>query len=261
MKLRGIVRLAAAAATATALLVGGLAAPSSAAAGDDLGDIDFPGAALVFEEPVYAATAPTKGCAGIDTGKAVADKDGWLFDKPEGRWTDLQYIFLFVKNGGQSYDDLVVLVLDDEGVYTFVETDPTALAKRLTANALANTKAEKLPLPTGPAPAGVSGSLADGGGWLKTPAGWALAVGVALTDPLQEGTFNLVRACAAAAEPSSPASPSPVVPSSPAPGAGPQLPVTGTNVWVLTGAGAALVAAGAFLFVAYRRRQRVKFVA
>ncbi|WP_344501935.1 LPXTG cell wall anchor domain-containing protein [Dactylosporangium maewongense] len=260
MKLRGIARLAATAAAATALLVGGLAAPSSAAAGDDLGDIDFPGAALVFEEPVYAATAPTKGCAGIDTGKAVADKDGWLFDKPEGRWTDLQYIFLFIKNGGQTFDDIVPIVLDADGVYTFVESDPTALAKKLTTKAL-NGKTAKVDLPTAPAPAGVSGSLVDGGGWLKTPAGWALAVGIALTDPLQQGTFNLVRACAAAAEPTSPASPSPVVPSSPAPGAGPQLPVTGTNVWVLTGAGAALVATGAFLFVAYRRRQRVKFVA
>ncbi|MET7427374.1 LPXTG cell wall anchor domain-containing protein [Dactylosporangium sp. NPDC005555] len=39
------------------------------------------------------------------------------------------------------------------------------------------------------------------------------------------------------------------------------MPTTGTNIWLLTGGGAALIAVGAVLFMAHRRRQSVKFVA
>ncbi|GAB3854443.1 LPXTG cell wall anchor domain-containing protein [Dactylosporangium cerinum] len=252
MQSRGIIRLAAAAA-ATALLVGGLGAPAHAAD-------PFPGALLLLEEPVWAADAPTKGCAGIDTGTAVVGKDGWLFSKPEGRYTDLQYVFLFVKDDGEDEDDFIELLLNADGVATLdvsgIPTDPEnpeALAKALGAKVLANKSADKLEFPTNPAPAGVTGALTDDGGWLRTPAGWALVIGGAFTDPpLKDATFNLVRACAAAAAPTSNA------PSTPA---GPQLPITGTNVWVLSGAGVALIAVGAVLFLAYRRRQSIKFVA
>ncbi|MEV4135536.1 LPXTG cell wall anchor domain-containing protein [Dactylosporangium sp. NPDC049742] len=91
-------------------------------------------------------------------------------------------------------------------------------------------------------------------------AGWWLGAGVGLTNPpLQDATFDLVRACVAATD----TSPRPSAPVSPSPSAsgGPSLPVTGTNIWLLTGGGAALIAVGAVLFMAYRRRQSVKFVA
>lgn len=266
MNLRGTRRLALAATALTAaLLVGGLGAPAYAEEGEDPGDIDFPGATLLLDQPVWAANAPVKGCAGIDTGTAVPGKDGWLFSRPEGRYTDLQYVFLFVKGDGETIDDLVPLVLNADGVFTFAEPvdpgNPEVLAKSLQANAkkasalAAGENPGGLELPTGPAPAGVSGKLTDGGGWIRTPAGWALAFGGAFTEPMLEGaTFTLVRACAAGGD----TTPSPAA--SPTPG-GPSLPVTGTNVWLLSGAGVALVAVGAVLFLAYRRRQSVKFVA
>lgn len=263
MKLRGTTRLAAAAA-ATALLLGGLATPARAETGIDLGGVVYPGAVLAIDDPVLAATAPVKGCAGIDTGKAVADKDGWLFDKPEGKYTGLQYLFLYIKPDAKSLDDLVVLLLDADGIAA-VDTGglpPKELAKSLKAKALAaNKNAKAVEIPTVPAPAGVTGALTDGGGWVKTPAGWALGLGAAFTEPLlEQGTFDLVRACAAAPE----STPSPAAPSSPAaPGGtgGGSLPITGTNVWILSGAGVALIAAGVALFLAYRRRQHVTFVA
>lgn len=260
MKLGAIMRLAAAAA-ATALFVGGLGAPAHAGDEEDLADIDFPGATLVLDGPVWAAEAPVKGCAGIDTGTAVAGKDGWLFDKPEGRYTDLQYVFLYIKDDGEDLDDIIPLVLNGDGVFTFAEdANPEELAKSLKANALTASNADKLVLPTAPAPAGVTGTLTTDGGWLKTPAGWALVFGGAFTDPmLENAAFKLVRACAAGTDASPSASPA--VSTSPTPGGGSQLPVTGTNVWVLSGAGIALVAVGAVLFLAYRRRQSVKFVA
>lgn len=275
MKLRGFTRLAAAAA-ATVLLVGGFASPARAEG--DLGDIleglKFPGPVLTIDDLVLAATAPTQGCAKIDTGSAVVGKDGWLFNQPRGEYEDLAYVFIYLKPDPKTVDDIVMLLLDGDGVLSVDLGDPTPqeLVKSLNSDAAAAKAAAKVSaksakaaaaddwgFPTVPGPAGVGGVLGDGDSWIQTPAGWSLAFGAALTNPLLEtGSFDLVRACPAAAKPSASASPSPS--KSAAPG-GSELPVTGTNIWVLTGGGVALVAVGAVLFMAYRRRQSVKFVA
>ncbi|MFG2043434.1 LPXTG cell wall anchor domain-containing protein [Dactylosporangium sp. NPDC048998] len=264
MKLRGIVRAAAAAAV-TALFIGGLGTPAHAA-----GDDDFPGAILnIPDTGVWAATAPNKGCAGIDTGSPVAGKDGWLFSKPAGEYTDLQYLLIFFKGDIDEPTDIFPLILNSGGVFTFdlgdAPDDPEALAKAMTAKTQPKlTTKGAIQLPQAPAPDGVTGKLVTDGGWVKTPAGWGLFAGAAITEPLLSGrsTFDLVRACPASVTPSASASASPSPrPSLSASPTTPPLPVTGSDTWLLGGAGAAMVAAGVVLFVVYRRRQNVKFVA
>ncbi|HTJ38216.1 MAG TPA: LPXTG cell wall anchor domain-containing protein [Dactylosporangium sp.] len=257
MNLRGIAR-AAAAATVTALFIGGLGTPAHAAD-------EAPGALLnIPDTGVWAATAPNKGCAGIDTGVAVADKDGWLFNKPDGRYTDLNYVFVYI-NG--AIDDpnaeAFPLILNADGVFTFDlgdGEDPLTVEKALTAQSdqiTAKSNATAIELPTKPAPAGVTGQLVDDGGWIKTPKGWGLVFGFAVSVPLLENTtFDLVRACAAVAPTTQPTTPA----ASPSQ-SGPTLPVTGDNTGLMVGAGVAMVAVGAVLFVVYRRRRTVKFVA
>ncbi|GAA0724593.1 LPXTG cell wall anchor domain-containing protein [Dactylosporangium roseum] len=48
---------------------------------------------------------------------------------------------------------------------------------------------------------------------------------------------------------------------SPSPTPAPQLPVTGSNVPLISGIGGGLVVIGAVLFLTYRRRRNIKFVA
>jgi LPXTG-motif cell wall-anchored protein len=262
MKLRGFTRLAAATA-ASVLLVGMFAAPARAEGDDEIPPVDLDGAVLILDEPIQAASAPTKGCAGIDTGTAVKGTDGWLFSKPRGgEYTDLQYLFLYAKvDDPKTIDDLAFLLLNDDGVFLVDDSDaPTAqdLVKSLKADVTqaltAKLIADDYGIPTLPAPNGVTGKITETGAWIKTPAGWWLGAGVGLTNPmLEDATFELVRACVAAVD----TSPSPSL----SPSGGPSLPVTGSNIWLLTGGGAALVAVGAVLFMAYRRRQSVKFVA
>ncbi|MFG2040663.1 LPXTG cell wall anchor domain-containing protein [Dactylosporangium sp. NPDC048998] len=265
MKLRGIARIAAATA-ATALLIGGLGAParaeespstpaSSAPPPRTPGDIYL----NLPDEGVYAATAPKQGCTGIDTGAAVPGTDGWLFSKPAIYFEWITYVFGF---GDEKTNKLTILYMSPDGVFIDVvdgadeSTLASTVAKRK-ASLVKKSAAGDLPQR---APDGWTGYITKDGTWIKTPAGLLLLGGFALTVPTytdeQDVPFELVRACAppgAAISPS--ASPSP------SPGAGPPLPVTGTNVWVLTGAGVALIAVGVVLFIAYRRRQNVKFVA
>ncbi len=254
MKLRGIVRAATAVAV-TALLAGGLGAPAFA----EEEDPELPGAVLnIGESGVWAASYPSKGCAGIDTGVAVAGTDGWLFSKPAGKYKDLYYILFYFTGTFEEPTEIYPIILTSGGVFSYDLPDgveePEAVAKALSEKLSTQEKADvkaQIGLQF-PAPAGVTAKLVDSGGWVKTPAGWGLGLGVALSTPLlgEGSTFDLVRACAAPASPSTSPSPS-----------GPTLPVTGTNVWFLSGAGLALVAVGAVLFMAYRRRQSVKFVA
>jgi LPXTG-motif cell wall-anchored protein len=255
MNLRGIAR-AAAAATVTALFIGSLGTPANAE------EAPFPGGRLTVPiDGTWAATAPHKGCAGIDTGVAVPGKDGWLFSKPAGEYKDLNYVLGYGTGAADDEQAVpVILVLNSDGIFE-VDVDaeePDAIASALAAKRTEFTKAENendddvLDLPTKPAPAGVTGKLTEDGGWVKTPKGWGLYIGFALTDPLlTEGTFDLVRACAAAADPTPSASPT----------GGPSLPVTGSNTGTIIGVGAGMVFVGAVLFVVYRRRRNIKFVA
>jgi LPXTG-motif cell wall-anchored protein len=264
MKPRGITRIAAAAA-ATALLIGGLGAParaeespstppSSAPPHITYGEIylDIP------DSGVYAATAPNKGCEGIDNGVAVAGTDGWLFAKPAIYIEWITYALGFVDD---KTDKLTVMYMTPDGVW--IEVIDDADEAELAAAVAKKTAALAKKTADGPkaaglqrAPAGWSGYITKDGTWIKTPAGLRLVGGFAIPNPYymeeRDVPFTLVRACAP---------PGAVATPSPQPGAGPSLPVTGTNVWVLTGAGGALVALGVALFVAYRRRQNVKFVA
>ncbi|MET3421360.1 LPXTG-motif cell wall-anchored protein [Actinoplanes tereljensis] len=130
-----------------------------------------------------------------------------------------------------------------------------------------------------PAPAGVSGALLDDGAWLNTPAGWRLAFGALLVDGGSGGTFALTEICL----PAKAVSPAPTVSSSPtatvsssestspssqaaatssAPGAGGGgLPITGSGSGPLL-LGGAVVAAGALLLLAFRRRrEKIRFQA
>ncbi|MGI5246033.1 LPXTG cell wall anchor domain-containing protein [Dactylosporangium sp. CA-139066] len=255
MNLRGIAR-AATAATVTALFIAGLGTPAHAA------DDDAPGAILnVPDTGIYAATAPNKGCAGIDTGVAVAGKDGWLFSKPAGEYTDLNYVFIYANGpADDEKTDAVALVLNAKGVFELDVTgdDPQAIESALAAKSDQISKqasAKDIELPTKPAPAGVTGKLVDNGGWIKTPQGWGLFFGFAVSVPLLDSSFDLVRACAAAVDSSPTARPSA------SPSGGPSLPVTGDNTGLIVGVGAGMVLVGAVLFVVYRRRRNVKFVA
>lgn len=114
----------------------------------------------------------------------------------------------------------------------------------------------------GEAPAGVTGKLiADGAGaWLQTPAGWTLVTAV-LGHELSDSnvtTFDLLRVCL----PPVATVPAANVPVTTVPVAtGPTLPVTGANTAIITGGGLALVALGAALFLARRRRNTVRFIA
>jgi LPXTG-motif cell wall-anchored protein len=119
-----------------------------------------------------------------------------------------------------------------------------------------------------PVPAGVAGALFTDltGAWLQTPAGWLLGGGELVFDKRgTDGaeTFDLLRTCLPAAAPT--ASPSPttggVGGGTGTNTGGGSLPVTGTNVGILAGAGVLLIALGALLLVARRRRNAVKFTA
>ncbi|MET7427176.1 hypothetical protein, partial [Dactylosporangium sp. NPDC005555] len=181
MKLRGFTRLAAATA-ASVLLVGLFAAPARAEGDDNIPLDDLAEAVLKLDEPIQAASAPTKGCAGIDTGTAVKGTDGWLFSKPRGKYTDLQYIFLYLKvEEPKSIDDVAFLLLNDDGVF-LVDDEGALTAKDLVKSLKADVtraRAAKLVangygIPTLPAPKGVTGKITETGAWIKTPAGWWL---------------------------------------------------------------------------------------
>lgn len=241
MNLRGIAR-AAAAATVTALFVGGLGTPAHAG--------DEPAGAILnlpYSTGVYAATAPKKGCAGIDTGVAVADKDGWLFNKPPGQYAELNYVLSYIDGDFADPAHVYWLILNADGVFSLDISDG-----RDTPAPTAKSAAQAIPPLTLPAPAGVTGKLVDDGGWIKTPKGWGVVYGYALSKPmLDDVAFFLVRACAAANPSTHP----------PTPSGGPALPVTGDSTGLVIGAGVAMVAVGAVLFVVYRRRRNVTFVA
>jgi LPXTG-motif cell wall-anchored protein len=249
MNLRGIARLTAAA-FATTLLVGALGAPAFAEGEEDTGAI------LTIEDPVTAADFPTKGCEGIDDGKAVSGTDGWLYGKPKGEFTVTTYGLLYATD--DTFGTFYALVLDADGVHQFaLDSATTSKLKGADPEKAFATEAAGDEPPLLPPPAGVTGKLADGGGWVKTPASWLIVAGFADTTPVvTNGEFDLVRTCPSATQPAPSASAS-----HPAGGSGGgQLPVTGTNVWILSGVGIALLLAGGLLFMAYRRRS-VKFVA
>lgn len=279
MKLRGIVRAATAVAVTT-LVVGGFGAPARA---EDGGDIfgGLGGAVLTLDNaPVFAATAPTKGCAGIGNGSPVPDVDGWLYSKPDGDYEDLQYIFLYITGTADEPTGAHILWLNSDGITEIPFLGMTSVssaekaAKQLAAKAAAKAKNATTPgtptpsptpsgIPTVQPPQGVDGKLTSDGGWVRTPAGWGLFAGFAAMDPTPEGdsTFDLLRVCLPGVAPSTSPSTSATPQPSASATAGPSLPVTGTNVWMIGGAGAAMIVVGAALFMAYRRRKSVKFVA
>jgi LPXTG-motif cell wall-anchored protein len=258
MNLRGIAR-AACAATVTALFIGGLGTPAHA-------DETAPGSTLnVPDTGIYAATAPNKGCADIDNGVAATDNDGWLYSKPAGEYTDLNYVFIYADGPADSDKTAgVALVLNAQGVFALDVPGDSAAAienslKAKNSQIRKATSAKDIALPTKPAPAGVTGHLGDANGWIKTPKGWGIFGGFAVSIPLLDNTFDLVRACAAVA-PSTQPSPQPSASPS-ASSALPSLPVTGDNTGMIVGVGAGLVLAGAVLFLVIRRRRSIKFVA
>lgn len=276
MKLRGLAHLCAAAA-ASVLLVGAFSAPASAQEEEPVYVLQFD------EDGMLAADFTTKGCEGINGGSPVAGKDGWLFDNPKQDAKDYAYVFGFIT--GTDEEDFAILALTEDGVFSFNpsteeadapeeadalkddaviaevlpevsgETAPDTSASEpapdtSTSQAAPVTStsqeavAEEDPL-TAP-PAGVKGALSSTGGWLQTPAGWSLVIGFLYTNPAPtaEGEFHLVRTCPA-----------------PAGGGGAMLPITGTNIWLISGTGGMLVLAGGALFMLRRRRESVKFVA
>ncbi|WP_433201071.1 LPXTG cell wall anchor domain-containing protein [Dactylosporangium sp. CS-047395] len=265
MTLRGIARIAAATA-AVVLSIGGLGLPAQAeqTPSPSLSPAWPPAnpGNLYLEVPaggIRAATAPARGCAGIDTGVATPGTDGWLFAPPFVWYDWITFWFGFVD---EQEGTLTVLTMSQDGPTTWAidgADKPAvidAFAKHdsaLVVKLVGGHSATKWP-------AGWSGYL-SAKPWIKSPAGLLLIGGVAFTTPgyfeVKDTPFQLLRACAPGTVD---APPTPTAAPSAYPGAGPSLPVTGTNVWVLTGAGIALVAAGVALIVAYRRRRNVKFV-
>ncbi|GAA2634261.1 hypothetical protein GCM10010399_78550 [Dactylosporangium fulvum] len=254
MKLRGITRFGAAAA-ATTFVVAGLGAPA-----DARGPLDEVGVPVLSTQPTTADAFETKDCSGIADGKPATDAQGWLYSTPAGAGKVVNYVFFYKKNRGDG--DWVPLLLNDKGIF-LIDVDLNALKAVAPGDkkALVRAAGEEEPVPgeddfpVKPAPAGVSGKLTGKGGWVRTPDHWNIEFGFAETDPfLEEGSFELVSTClkAVAATPTS---------ASPSPSAGPQLPVTGSNVPLLSGIGGGLVVIGAVLFLTYRRRRNIKFVA
>ncbi|GAA3298003.1 LPXTG cell wall anchor domain-containing protein [Dactylosporangium vinaceum] len=268
MKLRGIKRIATATA-ATALLIGALGTPARAvetspspAKSPAVQTDETPGDIFldISDDGVYAATAPNKGCTGIDTGVAVAGTDGWLFGKPALEFESISYALAF---GDEKTGKLYILYVTPDGnLFQAIDGADEARAaaaiksKRATLSKRGANAA--IPAP----PAGWTAALTKDGVWAKTPAGLVLITGIAFTDPEYTGEkdvpFQLVRACPQQ-QPNT--SPSPSLSATPVAHPGPGLPVTGDNVGMITGAGVALLAAGLVLFFVYRRRKNVKFVA
>jgi LPXTG-motif cell wall-anchored protein len=246
MNFRGIAR-AVAAATLTAAFIGGLGTPAHAQpdlpgfflANVPVGGI-FAANPIPTTTPAPGTVNPFKDCVLIDDGVAVPDKDGWLFSMPPGEFSGLAYLLAFSApgNGGGVH----VLALTAKGVFT-------APDNKLAASADLNADLQ-------PAPPGVTGKLTvqfgNGGGWVKTPKGWGLTGGVVFVEGGSGNTFDLLRICPALA---------PTTPAAHPSTSGASLPVTGDNTGTMVGVGAGLVAAGVVLFVAYRRRRGVKFVA
>jgi LPXTG-motif cell wall-anchored protein len=291
---RGLVRVALAAGAAVA--VGALAAATPAAAQETTpaGAVPTGVASLdIPDDGVLAKNFATKGCAGIPGGAKVGT-DGWVFNQPAKGAKNIAYSLGFVKGTGDKIEILVFLV-DKDGL-TAYSVDPTKTqdggedkAKALVQRAEEGTAqgggqdgtggkkagsggdAGQPGLPDGvtkiPVPAGVAGALFTDltGAWLQTPAGWLLGGGDLVFD--KRGTdgaekFDLLRACLPAAVPST--SPSPTtggVGGGTGTNDGGSLPVTGTNIGILAGAGVLLIAVGSLLVAARRRRNAVKFTA
>lgn len=270
MKHRGLARLAVA---AGAVLAGAVMAANPAAATDS----EIGSATLKLSTvPTEAKNFGTKSCEGIPGG-AKAGTDGWVFSQPVTGTQGYGYIFGLI-DGDQR---VVVLGVDKDGV-TGLKVKGATLqglkagklsggeAKSLAKTAEGNTSPEESTSPEGDtssddveeiaAPEGVAGGVtATGEGWVQTPAGWQLASGALLYAPAVENApkeFSLLRVCVKAdvAPPAAPGAGG---------GNGQSLPVTGTNVAVLTSAGVLLigVGVGAVLFVMRRRRETTKFVA
>jgi LPXTG-motif cell wall-anchored protein len=292
---RGLVRAAVAA--SAAMIVGAIAAASPAAAQETTPAAAAPTGTATLNIPddgVLAKDFATKGCVGIPGG-AKTGTDGWLFNQPAKGTKTVIYTLGFLKHNGDKAEILVFLIAKD-GLKAF-SVDPTktndsgddkakALAQRAEQGATdgspdgkgkggteGNGGTPAQPgLPDGvteiPVPAGVAGALFTDltGAWLQTPAGWLLGGGELVFDKRgTDGaeTFDLLRTCLPAAAPT--ASPSPTTGgvgggTGTSTGGG-SLPVTGTNVGILAGAGVLLIAVGALLVVARRRRNAVKFTA
>lgn len=282
--------LARAAIAAGAMLLGATiaAVPAAAEEAPPVPPLDIPHAMLDLpgKPPLFAKDFPTKGCDGIKGG-AKAGTDGWVFDQPAQSAEN----FIYILGLADDKQKPVVLGLDNEGgvvnfdlgsilpdakslkAGTTDDSQVKSLAKAAesTDKALANAagEADVPPEPgTIPLPDGVAGGLTGKGGvWLQTPAGWGLVYGELLYDKPETGgpeTFHLVQVCTPAA-PTPGSSASASAPAAKASGTGggtgASLPVTGTNVAVLSGVGVLLVGVGALLFALRRRRDATKFVA
>jgi LPXTG-motif cell wall-anchored protein len=288
MKHRALVRVAVA---ALAVTVAGLVAASPAAAEEQPPTPQVSIATLDLKGKVTAGQFGTKSCEGVPGG-AKAGSDGWVFDQPAKDAENYAYILGFVDKASH----VVILGISEDGVETLepgsaeLTKTPESAVKSLTKAAAtqpgegggnatqpgegtkpdenkgdpkkaagdkgdpkkaAGNKGGDDPLggvKAAPAPAGVSGALLQGGGaWLRTPAGWVLAAGELLHDGTAVEKFHLVRTCVVAAP-------------GQGGGTGESLPVTGTNIGIVAGLGALLVALGGALLV-MRRRRTTKFVA
>ncbi|GGM10749.1 LPXTG cell wall anchor domain-containing protein [Dactylosporangium sucinum] len=258
LNLRGIARLGAVAASTTIVLAT-LGAPARA----EEPDYGFP---ILSTEPTTAVDYKTHSCEGIADGKPASRADGWRLGAPAKADRVVAYLALYSTSLDEDAD-IFPLYLDKDGLHSITDDDIEDAANltkaRAAAKAAAKVAEEDPDLPIGPAPSGFSGSLTDagaGGGWIRTSPGLWLVFAAAITEPeLTSGTFDLISTCVAADAPSSPAPSNPAPSASPTPG--PSLPVTGSNVGLISGIGAGLVALGAVLFVVYRRRRNIKFVA
>jgi LPXTG-motif cell wall-anchored protein len=292
---RGLVRAAVVA--SAAMIAGAVAAASPAAAQETAPAAAAPTGTATLNIPddgVLAKDFATKGCVGIPGG-AKTGTDGWVFNQPAKGTKTVIYSLGFIKGTGDNAEILVFLIAKD-GLTAF-SVDPTktkddgddkakALAQRAEEGATDGSQGGKGKggtegnggtttqpgLPDGvtqiPVPAGVAGALFTDltGAWLQTPAGWLLGGGELVFD--KQGTdgaetFDLLRTCLPATAPT--ASPSPTTGgvgggTGTSTGGG-SLPVTGTNVGILAGAGVLLIAVGALLVIARRRRNTVKFIA
>jgi LPXTG-motif cell wall-anchored protein len=281
---RGLVRIAV---TAGAAMIAGLMATTPAIATPTTPSTsDTPPAPLFFtplslpEGGLLAKDFKANGCDGIPGG-AKSDTDGWVFDQPLEGVKNRAYTFELVN---PKDEQPVMLWIDNEGIVALdLGKLPTIQGNKAGAHdakslldavkdakpttsaqvAAAPQPSHRSGLEVIPAPVGVAGGLiANGGAWLQTPAGWLLGSGALLHDNFVTSgpPFNLLRVCAPKV-----LSPSPVATASPSTGGagggnGEALPVTGTNVGIIAGAGVLLIGVGAMLFVV-RRRRGTRFVA
>jgi LPXTG-motif cell wall-anchored protein len=276
---RALARVAVAAVAAT---VAGMMAAAPAAAEEKPSAPEIGKLTLnIPEGGVTAGGIATKDC-GLIPGGAKVGVEGWVFDNPvRTTLTEVAYLFGIVVHPDTKEEAIAVVAVTQDGAkgIAIPEQELKSGAKALSQAAGSRVKALAAAgdpkaaddpkasgildgLPTVPLPAGVSGALVpvNGGVWLRTPPGTIVAQGLLLHagGEVDTDTFDVKSVCAPAAAPGRPAPP--VKAPGAGGGSGESLPVTGTNVGIVVGLGALLVAlGGALLFI--RRRRATTFVA